>query len=131
MFLFQEIQLLRLRSQWSAMSAKAGELEGLQNQIRQYRPWFDDSFQSLSIMRQLTKAFPEDGAVTAKTVEIHEGNVVSCSGTARDNTALLRTLSQLRAADGVTDLKVDNIRGKSPMQFTFDFHWGKGGGNEN
>jgi hypothetical protein len=64
-------------------------------------------------------------------VEIHDGNVVSCSGTARDNAALLRTLSQLRAADGVADLKVDNIRGKSPMQFTFDFHWGKGGGNEN
>jgi hypothetical protein len=131
LFLFQEIQLMLLRSQWSAMSAKAGELEGLQNQIRQYRPWFDDSFQSLSILRQLTMAFPEDGAVTAKTVEIHDGNVVSCSGTARDNAALLRTLSQLRAADGVADLKVDNIRGKSPMQFTFDFHWGKGGGNEN
>jgi len=26
---------------------------------------------------------------------------------------------------------VDQIRGKSPMQFTFDFHWNKGGGNEN
>jgi Tfp pilus assembly protein PilN len=113
------------------MSAKAKELDGLQQQIRQYRPWFDDSFRSLAILRQLTTAFPEDGAVTAKTVEIHEGNVVNCSGTARDNAALLRTLSQLRAADGVTGLKVDQIRGKSPMQFTFDFHWGKGGGNEN
>ena len=131
LFLIQESQLMRLRSQWSAMSAKAGELDGLQQQIRQYRPWFDDSFHSLAILRQLTTAFPEDGAVTAKTVEIHEGNVVNCSGTARDNAALLRTLSQLRAADGVTGLKVDQIRGKSPMQFTFDFHWGKGGGNEN
>jgi hypothetical protein len=131
LFLFQEWQLVRLRSQWSAMSAKAKELDGLQQQIRQYRPWFDDSFRSLAILRQLTTAFPEDGAVTAKTVEIHEGNVVNCSGTARDNAALLRTLSQLRAADGVTGLKVDQIRGKSPMQFTFDFHWGKGGGNEN
>jgi Tfp pilus assembly protein PilN len=131
LFLFQEWQLVRLRSQWSAMSAQAKELDGLQQQIRQYRPWFDDSFHSLAILRQLTTAFPEDGAVTAKTVEIHEGNMVNCSGTARDNAALLRTLSQLRAADGVTGLKVDQIRGKSPMQFTFDFHWGKGGGNEN
>ena len=131
LFLFQEIQLMLLRSQWSAISAKAGELDGLQKQIRQYRPWFDESFQSLSIMRQLTTAFPEDGAVTAKSVEIHDGNVVSCSGTARDNTALLRTLSQLRAANNVADLKVDQIRGKSPLQFTFDFHWGKGGKLEN
>jgi hypothetical protein len=131
LFLFQEIQLIRLRSQWSGMSAKVKELDGIQQQIQKYRPWFDESFRSLSILKQLTTAFPEDGAVTAKTVEIHEGNVVNCSGTARDNAALLRTLSQLRAADGVTDLKVDQIRGKSPMQFTFDFHWNKGDGNEN
>jgi hypothetical protein len=131
LFLFQEIQLIRLRSQWSGMSAKVRELDGIQQQIQKYRPWFDESFRSLSILKQLTTAFPEDGAVTAKTVEIRDGNVVNCSGTARDNAALLRMLSQLRAADGVTDLKVDQIRGKSPMQFTFDFHWNKGGGNEN
>jgi hypothetical protein len=131
LFLFQEIQLMRLRSQWSGMSAKVRELDGIQQQIQKYRPWFDESFRSLSILKQLTTAFPEDGAVTAKTVEIRDGNVVNCSGTARDNAALLRMLSQLRAADGVTDLKVDQIRGKSPMQFTFDFHWNKGGGNEN
>jgi hypothetical protein len=131
LFLFQEIQLIRLRSQWSGMSAKVRELDGIQQQIQKYRPWFDESFRSLSILKQLTTAFPEDGAVTAKTVEIRNGNVVNCSGTARDNAALLRMLNQLRAADGVTDLKVDQIRGKSPMQFTFDFHWNKGGGNEN
>ena len=131
LFLFQEIQLIWLRSQWSGMSAKVRELDGIQQQIQKYRPWFDESCRSLSILRQLTTAFPEDGAVTAKTVEIRDGNVVNCSGTARDNAALLRMLSQLRAADGVTDLKVDQIRGKAPMQFTFDFHWNQGGGNEN
>jgi hypothetical protein len=131
LFLFQEIQLLWLHSQWAGMSAKVGELDGIQRQIQKYRPWFDESCRSLGILKQLTTAFPEDGAVTAKTVEIRDGNVVNCSGTARDNAALLRMLSQLRAADGVTDLKVDQIRGKAPMQFTFDFHWNQGGGNEN
>jgi hypothetical protein len=131
LFLFQEIQLIWLRSQWAGMSARVRELDGIQQQIQKYRPWFDGSYRSLSILKQLTVAFPEDGAVTAKTVEIRDGNTVNCSGTARDSAALLRMLSQLRAADGVTDLKVDQIRGKSPMQFTFDFHWNKGGGNEN
>jgi hypothetical protein len=131
LFLFQEIQLLRLRSQWSGMSARVKELEGIQQQIQKYRPWFDGSCRSLSILKQLTTAFPEDGAVTAKTVEIRDGNAVNCSGMAQDSAALLQMLSQLRASDGVTDLKVDQIRGKSPMQFTFDFHWNKGGGNEN
>ena len=131
LFLFQEVQLVWLRSKWSGMSARAGELQGLQEQIRQYRPWFDVSFRDLSILKQLTLAFPENGAVTAKTVEVREGSVVNCSGTARDNAALLRTLSRLRAMDGVKDLKVEQIRGKAPMQFTFEFHWNKGGGNEN
>ncbi|MGA2029059.1 MAG: hypothetical protein ABSG87_03190 [Verrucomicrobiota bacterium] len=131
LFLFQQIELVRLHSQWSAMSAKVQDLDALQDQIRQYRPWFDDSFRSLTILRQLTLAFPEDSEVTAKTVEINDGNVVNCSGTAQNNAALLRMLGQLRAMDGVTDLRVDQIRGKSPMQFTFDFHYGSGGGNEN
>ena len=104
---------------------------GRAGQIRQYRPWFDDSFRDLAILRQLSLAFPEDGAVTAKTIAIHEGNAVSCSGNARDNAALLAMQASLRKADGVSDLKLDLIHGKSPMQFTFDFHYGNGGANEN
>ncbi len=131
LFLLQQIQLWRLRSQWSGMAAKVLELQGVQDQIRQFRPWFDDSFRDLAIMRQLTLAFPEDGAVTAKTIEIQAGNTVSCSGTARDNASLLATLAKLGAADGVSNLKVDLIHGKAPMQFTFNFQYGNGGGHEN
>ena len=131
LFLIQQWQLTRLRSRWAAMSPKVQELDGLQQEIRQYRPWFDRSFPCLSVLRELTMAFPEDGVVSAKTVEIRDVNTVTCSGTARDNTALLKTLTQMRAASGVTHLKVDQIRGKSPMQFTFDFQWGEGGGNGN
>lgn len=131
LFLFQQLELILLRSQWSAMSAKVQELDGLQQEIQQYRPWFAASFPNLTILRQLTLAFPEDGSVTAKTVEIRAGNTVTCTGTAQDNGALLQTLKQLRAADDVTDVKLQQIRGKSPMQFSFDVHYGKGGGNEN
>jgi hypothetical protein len=128
LFAYQQFQLMRLNSQWSAMSVKVRQLEGLQAQIRQYRPWFDDSFHTLSIFKQLTTSFPETGDVTAKTVEIRDGTLVSCSGNALNNPALLGMLSRLRSADNVSDLKVDSIRGKTPMQFTFDFHWNNGGG---
>ena len=131
LFAIQQFQLMRLSAQWSAMSAKVHELEGLQTQIRQYRPWFNESFPSLSIFRQVTLAFPETGDVTAKTVEIRDGTLVSCSGNAKNNPALLGMLANLRKAENVTDLKVDSIRGKTPMQFTFDFHWNNGGGHEN
>jgi hypothetical protein len=131
LFGYQQVQLLWLRSQWLRMSAKVQDLEGLQKQIGQYRPWFDESYQSLSILKQVTMAFPEDGVVTAKTIDIRDGNAVNCSGNARDQAAFLKMCAQLRAADHVRELKVDSIRGKTPMQFTFAFKWNEGGGHEN
>ena len=119
------------RARWADMQVKVGELETMQQKIRQYRPWFDESLRSLSILRQLTMSFPEDGVVTAKTVEIRDANLVTCTGTARDNASLLRTLGKLRDAGNVSDLKVDRIQGKSPIQFTFDFRWVEGGNHAN
>lgn len=130
-FGIQQIQLWRLRAHWADMQLKVGELEVMQQKIRQYRPWFDESLRSLSILRQLTTSFPDDGVVTAKTVEIRDANLVTCTGTARDNASLLRTLAKLRDAGNVSDLKVDRIQGKSPIQFTFDFRWVEGGNHAN
>ena len=131
LFLFQQIQLWQLRSQWSKMSPQVSDLQDVEDQIRQFRPWFDNSFRNLSILRQLTQAFPEDGAVTAKNIEIREDGTINCSGNARDNAALLATLSRLRAAEGVSGVKIDLIHGKTPMQFTFEFRQGNGGSHEN
>jgi hypothetical protein len=130
-FGIQQIQLWQLKARWASMQVRAGELETVQQKTRQYRPWFDESLRSLSILRQLTTSFPEDGVVTAKTVEIRDANLVTCTGTARDNASLLRTLGKLRDAGNVSDLKVDRIQGKAPIQFTFDFRWVEGGNHAN
>ena len=127
LFFIQQIQLWRLRSQWSAMEVKVAELQGVQDRIRQFQPWYDGTFRDLAILRQLSVAFPEDGIVTAKSIEIQNNNTVSCSGTAQNNAALLATLGRLSGAEGVSNLKVDLIHGKTPMQFTFDFQYGNGG----
>jgi Tfp pilus assembly protein PilN len=127
LFLYQEIQLKLLQSQWNKMAVKVTELDGLQANIRQFHPWFDDTFTALSILRQVTLAFPEDGSVTAKTIEIHDGNAVTCTGTTRDYASVLAMQARLRAGDGIKDVKLETIRGKTPMQFTFDFHYGNGG----
>jgi hypothetical protein len=113
-FLFQQIELMSLRAQWNRMSQKVGDLAAVQNNIQQYQAWYDRSFRALTILRQLTMAFPEDGAVTAKTITIH-GNTVTCTGTASDSRVLLQTIHQLNGAT------IEQIRGASPMQFTFDF----------
>jgi hypothetical protein len=125
--LFQQIELWHYRSQWSHMEKKVGELQKISDEISFYHPWYADDYPGLAILRQLTLAFPEDGSVTAKTIEVRDGNTVSCSGNARDNSALIAVLAKLRAADGVKNVKLGQIRGKSPMQFTFDFQYGNGG----
>ena len=126
-FLAQAWQLSRLQSRWTAMQPKVRQLDEMQQRIKQFRPWFDDSFRGLSILRRVTEAFPEDGAVSAKTLEIRELSAVSCSGVARDNPAFLRMLDQLRSArNEVNNLKVDQVRGKTPLQFTLNFQWGGG-----
>jgi len=130
LFLYQQVQLLRLNSQWNGIAAKVKELEGVQAQIRQFRPWYDENSRVMTILKDLTAAFPEDGVVSAKTVEIREAGAITCTGVARDNASLLRTLDRLQAGMHVSDLKVSQIRGRSPMQFTFDFRWNEGSKNE-
>lgn len=130
-FLIQQVFLWHYQSRWAGIKTKVLELETTQEKIKQFRPWYDESVRSLSILRQLTQSFPEDGVVTAKTVEIREANLVTCTGTAKDNTALLKMLGKLREAGNVADLKVNRIQGKAPMQFTFDFRWVEGGAHAN
>lgn len=130
-FLVQQFILWRLQSRWADMKTQVTALEATQAKIKQYRPWFDESARSLSILKQLTQAFPEDGVVTAKTIEIREANLVTCTGTAKDNGSLLKMLGKLREAGNVADLKVNRIQGKAPMQFTFDFRWVEGGAHAN
>lgn len=129
-FFIQNWKLSELQTKWSAMEPRVKDLDDMQQQIRRFRPWFDNSFRTLSIMRILTEAFPVDGVVSAKTVEIRNLSQVTCSGVARDNQALFKMLDQLRGAKSVTDVKMDQIRGKSPLQFSFNFKWAEGGGSE-
>jgi hypothetical protein len=75
----------------------------------------------------LSAAFPQDGSVSATSIEIRDGATVTCSGTARDSATFLRMLDSLNAAPGITSLHRDQIRGTSPIQFTFGFQWNPGG----
>jgi hypothetical protein len=132
LFFYQSCQLWKLQSQWSKMAVKVGELEQLNKQISTFRPWYDETVKGLSILRSLTQAFPEDGSVTAKTVEIRDLSVVTCTGTARNYQVLLQTLQKLRASPQIRDANLGPTRGQSPaLQFSFSFAWNEGGRNAN
>lgn len=125
MFIVQQFRLSGLRSEWAALEPKKNELDDLQKQIRKYRPWYDESMTSLTILKRLTEAFPEDGVVSAKSIDVRNSATVTCTGTTRDKDALLKTVAKLRNAKMVSDVRIDTIRGLNPMQFTFNFNWGE------
>jgi hypothetical protein len=122
-FGIQQWQLVRWQTKWGAIKPRVTELEKMQDEIRRFRPWFDDSFRTLSILRRLTEAFPEDGAVSAKRVEIRDPAIVTCSGVARDINSALKVRNQLLAMKEVSDMQMEQFRGKTPVQFSFHFRW--------
>jgi hypothetical protein len=130
-FGFQQWQLSRYQSEWQSMAVKVGDLQGVSDQIHRFRPWYDDSMRALTILKQLTTAFPEDGSVSAKTIEIRDLSAVTCMGTTRDRAGVIKVFEALRASPGV-EVRMGPIRGtKPPMQFTFDVHWPEGAKLEN
>ena len=132
LFFFQQCQLWRLESQWAKMQPTVQQLEGLQEQIRQYRPWYDESVRGLTILKRLTEAFPEDGSVTAKTVEIRDLNTVTCTGIARNYQALLKTVENAAHRPAIPEVNLGPTRGQPPaLQFTFNFQWSEGGKSAN
>jgi hypothetical protein len=132
LFFFQQCQLWQLEAQWRRLEPTKKQLDGLQDQIRQYRPWYDDSVRGLTILRSLTEAFPEDGSVTAKTVEIRDLNAVTCTGIARDRQVLLKTIENVRKVQQFKEVALGPTRGQPPaVQFTFNLQWNEGGRNAN
>lgn len=123
LFLWQNWKLSNLESKWGRMEPSVTSLESMQQNIRKYRTWFDDSFPNLRLLEQLTQAFPEDGVVTAKDLEVVDLNGVFCNGVSRDNGELLAMIDRLRAAPEIADLKVEQVRGTSPQQFIFNYRW--------
>jgi hypothetical protein len=132
LFFYQQCQLWGLEAQWAKLQPTVKELELVQTQIRQFRPWFDDSVRGLTILRGLTEAFPEDGSVTAKTVEMRDLSTVTCTGIARDRQALLKTIENVRKVRQFREVALGPTRGQPPaVQFTFSFQWNQGGQNAN
>lgn len=127
-FLYQHWYLSHLESEWKSIEPRVNEIATLQDKVRQFRPWFDDSVQSLAIVRKMTEAFPEEGTVWVKSLEIKtlpdSGRIaVSCSGKARSNQEWLRVMERLRQTKGLEDLRFQQVRGDAPLQFTLSFVW--------
>jgi Tfp pilus assembly protein PilN len=118
-----------LNDEWAGMRRKVADLESLQQRIRQFRPWFESSPQSLQIIEGLAAAFPDQGDVWAKSIQVTDGSKVTCSGFARSQSALLAWFDRLRARKDVSALQVQQVRGENPIQFSITYKWEAQNGN--
>lgn len=120
-----------LQSEWNGMKVQVAQLEVVQNRVREFRPWYDTSFRTLSIMKRVTECFPDNGSITAKSFEIH-GTVkptVTVSGTARNAEAVLNVQNLLRKVKEVEGVKIDGTSAKNPVRFTLTFRWNSPSGS--
>jgi hypothetical protein len=130
-FGFQQWQISGLQAKWDAMAPKVNELNAEQDLIKKFRPWYDTSCRDLQILRKLKDAFPDDGSVSAKKVEIHEVSAVTCSGIARDNESFSRLHAKLGDdTNQISGLHAE-VHGQKPMDFTLSFQWEGGQANGN
>jgi hypothetical protein len=112
-----------LNAEWDAMRDNVAQLDALTQKIHRFRPWFDPQPETLKAIESLIAAFPEQGDVWAKSVQISPGYHVTCTGFARSQAALLPMLDRLRARPGVSSLQVPQLRGDKPVQFSITYLW--------
>lgn len=128
-FMLQGMRLSRLEREWAAMEPKVKQVEKLQAKVRAFRPWFDSSAASLTIAARIASAFPDEGTVWAKKIEVKDLSSVTCTGNARSNEDWLKLLESLRKTPGIADLQVTQVRGNQPLQFSLSFTWKGDAGN--
>ena len=105
------------------MRRNVADLESVQQNIRRFRPWFDSAPLNLQVLESLTSAFPEQGEVWAKNVQIGEDFKVTCNAFAQNQSALNAMLDRLRKRPDVSAVQVQSVRGEKPVQFSFTFKW--------
>jgi hypothetical protein len=112
-----------LEQEWKGMQGNVSDVEKIQTKIRRFRPWFDPSPQSLSALETLASAFSENGETWAKSIQIHDGQRVTCTAFAKSQAAKDEMLGRLRKKPGVSGVQTQQVRGNSPITYTFTYKW--------
>ena len=126
MFIWQQLQLNELNQRWDGMKTRVAQIDDMNAKIRKYRPWFDESFRTLTILKMLTEAFPEDGSAALKSIEIRDRSGVTCTGTVRNSETWTKVTDRLRGSPQITKIEMKNLKAGQkgqPMDLTFSFHW--------
>lgn len=124
----QHSRLTSLETEWSAMEPRVNAVKTLQENVRKYRSWYDASVPTLTMASTIAKAFPEDGAVWVKALQIKDRATVTCTGSAKSRADWMAVLERLRTSEGVANVQVIRAAGEAPFEFTMTLQWERSGG---
>jgi len=127
----QQWQLHHLRGQWSKLEPRVTELNGMQDEIKQFRDYYDQASRDVSVWAKLAATLPRDNSVSLKTLEVREQGLVTCTGVAQDNDAFVRVFGKLSDDTNEISNVHPEVRGQKPMQFTLSFQWQGGDAHGN
>jgi hypothetical protein len=122
-FLFQSQQLAGLEDQWSTLGPRFGTAKALQDRVKKYRSWYDNTIPSLEIPKFLAAAFPADGSVWLKSLRVKERTTATCTGNAASRDEWMRVMEELGKNKELEDLQIVQARGDAPFSFTLTFRW--------
>lgn len=112
-----------LEQEWNGMQRDVAQIAAIHAKISRFRPWFDPNPQTLGALEALASAFSDNGETWAKTVQIRDGQRVTCTAFAKTTAAKDGMLGRLRKTPGVSEVQTQQVRGNNPITYTFIFKW--------
>lgn len=128
-----------LTTEWDGMKDTVGDLDVIQQKIRQFRPWYEPAPQKLQALRTVIAAFPDRGDLWTRSVQISPANdkndassrgtagaeatLVTVTGFSRSNAVLMGLQDTLSKQAGVSAVQLKQLRGNNPIQFSLTFKW--------
>ncbi len=129
--MWQHRRLSALEARWADIEPRVTAIRELQDRVRKYRSWYDDSIPSLSMARDIVEAFPAEGSVWVRALEFKDRATATCTGNARTRSDWMEVLEKLQRQEGIQDVNVVSSRGDAPLEFTLTLRWnGSGGGGQ-
>jgi len=99
------------------MKPAVSQLQEIQSKIQKFRSWFEEEPVTLSVANHIAEAFPVEGRIWARILQIKSDGTVRISGRARDNQSLLQLLEKFRKDPQTLEVKLQQSRGKDPIEF--------------
>jgi hypothetical protein len=120
----QQWQLSHLRGQWAQMAPQVTDLNAMQDEIKEFRDYYNAAARNVSIWAKLAELMPRDNSVSLKTLEVHDQGTVTATGVARDNDSFVKVFGKLSDdTNDISDVHPETQGGTKPMKFTLTFQW--------